>query len=200
MRRLPGPLRSPPHGGPPSRPEELVAGLTVAASLRPIPRTHPRAIRRPGGWPGGVGQAGVADRVTRERESGLDRFGTAGCLWAAGSTGAQVRRRRAIWESRPAPSERGGEIPQIGTSPRRILRIKRWADRILSEVGVRSRGRARSGSTRTSDSIAHADGFAARRARKHSSRPLQEQAQGSIGPKALATAPSRYGLGSGETP
>jgi hypothetical protein len=83
------------------------------------------------------------------------------------------------------------------TNPRAILRIRRGKGRILSEVGVRSRGRARSGSTRTSDSIAHADGFAARHARKHSSRPLQEEAQGSIGPETLATASPRSGLGSG---
>lgn len=78
------------------------------------------------------------------------------------------------YPARLAPSERGGEISQVESTPRRILRIKRWTVRIHSEVGVRSRGRARSGSTRTSDSIVHVDGFAAQRAWKHSSRPLQE--------------------------
>lgn len=84
----------PPHGELRGRPEELVVGLTVAASLRPMPRTNLSAIRRAAVWPGGVGQAGIADLVTRERESGLDRFGTAGCLWAEWLTGAKVRRRR----------------------------------------------------------------------------------------------------------
>jgi hypothetical protein len=200
MRRLPGPRR------------------------KPTSRWISRQVRGAGGWPGrrSVAAADAPDKpqsdssrcglARRCRAGGQrgprnpgkrKRFGSlrrSGLSLTAGLTGAKARRRCAAWESRAAPSERGGEIPQVGASPREILWIRRWADCIHSEVGVRSRGRARSGSTRTSDSIAHVDGFAARHARKHSSRPLQEQAQGSTGAEKLATASPRYGLGSGEKP
>lgn len=199
MRRLPGPLRKPTSrwtsrqargaGGWPDR-RSVAAADTTDKPQSDSSRCGLARRCRSGG------QRGPRDQGKRKRFGPLRHSRLS---LAARLTGAKVRRRRTTWGIPPARLLRSAvaRYRRSDQPPRGILRIRRRAVRIHSEVGVRSRGRARSGSTRTSDSIAHVDGFAARHARKHSSRPLQEQAQGSIGPEMLVTASPRSGLGSG---
>jgi len=61
-------------------------------------------------------------------------------------------------------------------------------DWIYAEAEDRPMRRVHAGSARVSSSIAKMSGVVASTTRKHSSRPLQEQAQGSTGPGPLATA------------
>jgi hypothetical protein len=175
MRRLPGPPRTPTSrwtsrqvrgaGGWPDR-------RSVAAADAP---DKPQSDSSPCGLARRCrsgGQRGPRDQGKRKRFGSLRHSRLSLGRLADRGEGAAATSRHL----RPRPPGSFGARWRVSgrTNPRGILRIRQGKGCIHSEVGVRSRGRARSGSTRTSDSIAHADGFAARHARKHSSRPLQE--------------------------
>lgn len=171
-----------------------MAGPADAASLRLVSPLEPsrfdRSIQ--------VGQAAhTCD--SGNRESGFGPLWCSRLLRSMADQGEVWRRHAARADpARPAPPERGGEIFSGRADPRVVFWTSVQRDsgllhstrtgRSIIEIGSRSRDRVYTGSTRAPITIEVLCGLSAQHPRKHSTHPLQEQAQGSIGARPLATA------------
>lgn len=144
----------------PKRSEGLVAGPAVAASLRLYSASITSVIGSDRAY-----RAGIADSAPQGMSK---RFGPSRRSWLLSSSVGRGEARRRVTTGTfvyPAPSERGSEQFQCGWASRDPLDQARSAT-LRSQVGIRSRGRVHTGSTRVRSLPQRPPAFAVRPARK----------------------------------